>query len=227
MKTRGRLEPGITMEARELFTIRAEHIRIPDRRRLVHLQFRRFAGCPICELHLHSVAQRHQEIVAASIQEVVVFHSSGDELLRYVDSLPFNVIADPSKRLYAEFRVESAPRALLDPRAWIPVLRGILRSLGAILRTKQPAPSLNPQGGRLGLPADFLIGTDGKLIACKYGSHAYDQWSVDEVLRLSISEFQAREVGDLKLEQPHMAVRGAKRTNSNVASPQKLKSREI
>lgn len=206
MKTNGRLEPGITVEARELLTLHSEPIRIPDRRRLVHLQFRRFAGCPVCDLHLHSIAQRHGEIEAASIQEVVVFHSSAAELMPFVDGLPFAVIADPNKRLYADFRIESAPRALFDLRVWVPVLRGILRSLGAILRGKQPAPSLNPQGGRFGLPADFLIASDGKLTACKYGSHAYDQWSVDELLRLSRSEFQAREARSLTLGQSRTTV---------------------
>jgi hypothetical protein len=34
--------------------------------RLVHLQFRRFAGCPICNLHLRSIAVRHDELVATS-----------------------------------------------------------------------------------------------------------------------------------------------------------------
>ena len=34
----------------------------------------------------------------------------------------------------------------------------------------------------LGLPADFLIGTDGRVLACKYGKHIYDQWSVDDLL---------------------------------------------
>jgi hypothetical protein len=39
-----------------------------------------------------------------------------------------------------------------------------------------------PVGGRLALPADFLIATDGKIIDSHYGQHAYDQWSVEEVL---------------------------------------------
>jgi hypothetical protein len=42
----------------------------------------------------------------------------------------------------------------------------------------------------LGLPADFLIGTDGRVLALKYGTDAYDQWSVDELhaIRCSCSE---------------------------------------
>jgi hypothetical protein len=43
---------------------------------------------------------------------------------------------------------------------------------------------VNPVGGRYGLPADFLVAPDGLIVACKYGEHAYDQWSVDELLAL-------------------------------------------
>lgn len=113
-----------------------------------------------------------------------MFHTSAEELLRYAGDLPFAVIADPDKRLYAAFGVESGRRALLDPRVWGPILRGVFRSLAAILRGS-PVPPLNPQGGRFGLPADFLIASDGRVLASKYGSHAYDQWSVDEILALS------------------------------------------
>jgi hypothetical protein len=34
------------------------------------------------------------------------------------------------------------------------------------------------------LPADFVISAEGRIVACHYGSHASDQWSVDEVLAL-------------------------------------------
>jgi hypothetical protein len=35
------------------------------------------------------------------------------------------------------------------------------------------------------MPADFLIASDGAVVARKYGKHADDQWSVDELLRLA------------------------------------------
>jgi hypothetical protein len=116
---------------------------------------------------------------------VVVFHSNADDLLPIRDALPFEVIADPDKRLYKYFRVEYGARALLSPGVWIPILFGILRSLGKALLKKAPLPPINPHGGRLGLPADFLIGQNGAILECKYGSHAYDQWSVEEILALS------------------------------------------
>jgi hypothetical protein len=131
-------------------------------------------------VHLQSIVRRHDEIASAGIREIVVFHSTDEELRRHVSDLPFAVVGDPAKALYAEFGVESSPRAVLDPRAVVPVLVPIFRQLPGI--GGAPPANLHPTGGRLGLPADFLIDSDGRVIACKHGSHAYDQWWVDELL---------------------------------------------
>ncbi|HEX2133360.1 MAG TPA: peroxiredoxin-like family protein [Actinophytocola sp.] len=163
-----------------LTSIHGTPVPLPDPDRLLHLQFRRFAGCPVCNLHLRSVAARHDEIRAAGIREVVVFHSTREELLEHAGDLPFDVVADPDKHLYRQYGVGSAPRALLDPRAW----PGIVRAIAAGLRHRDRTPSLRVHGGRLGLPGDFLIAPDGRTIASKYGEHADDQWSVDDLLAL-------------------------------------------
>jgi peroxiredoxin len=164
------------VSARELVTITGARVRVPDPDHLIHVQFRRFAGCPICNLHLRSVVQRLDEIVAAGIREVVFFHSPAAELREY--GLPFAVVADPDKRYYREFGVESGRRAVLDPRAWGAILRGSALTLAGAFRP----PAARPEGGRLGLPADFLIARSGRVLASKLGTHAYDQWSVDELL---------------------------------------------
>ncbi|MGW7379091.1 hypothetical protein [Streptomyces sp. NPDC054794] len=54
-----------------------------------------------------------------------------------------------------------------------------------VARGRERLPATRPHGGRLGLPADFLIAPDGCVLAAKYGEHAYDQWSVDELLGLA------------------------------------------
>ncbi|WP_367132669.1 peroxiredoxin-like family protein [Saccharothrix sp. HUAS TT1] len=168
------------VDAREWEAVGGGAVRVPDPDRLVHLQFRRFAGCPVCNLHLRSIVQRHDEITAHGIAEVAVFHSSAAELAPYAADLPFAVVGDPRKRLYAEFGVGSAARSVLDPRAWGAMARGVLRDLGPVLRGRRPLP--RAEGGRLGLPADFLIAPDGEVVAEKRGQHASDQWSVDELL---------------------------------------------
>jgi len=169
--TTRRLTIGQILTASLLDTIRGGTVPIPDAARVVHLQFRRFAGCPICNLHLRSIAKRHDELVAAGVREVAVFHSSADHLRSY-DEMPFDVVADPERHLYRDFGVEPSVRAVLDPRSWPAAVRGLF----------QRRPDLSLDGGPLGLPADFLIGSDGRVLALEYGAHADDQWSVVELL---------------------------------------------
>ncbi|MDE1993839.1 MAG: AhpC/TSA family protein [Rhizobiaceae bacterium] len=155
-------------------------VAIPDGAHWTHVQFRRFAGCPVCNLHLQSFIARHDEIASAGIREVVLFHSAAAELLPYQGRFPFDVVGDPKKALYKRFGVSSSMSALLSPKAFMASLRGNLR---------KDKPELNmmkmPEGGILGLPADFLIGPDGVVKASHYGTHAYDQWTVDEVISLT------------------------------------------
>jgi peroxiredoxin len=167
------------LSRRELVTIHGKPVLIPDTERLVHLQFRRYAGCPVCNLHLRSIARRHEDLVAAGIGEVAVFHSNAETMLEFQGQLPFAVIADPGRKLYDEFGVgRMSPLAALDPRAWRAAARALTR-----------APSLRGATGRgeehLGLPADFLISPDGRVLAAKYGKYTDDHWSVDELLDLA------------------------------------------
>jgi len=197
---RGKMAPGSLIPRHDLEAISGERVRVPDDAFLVHLQFRRFAGCPVCNLHLHSFVRRHSELVDVGIRDIVVFHSTREALLEHAADLPFAVVADPSKALYAEFGVESSPRALLDPRAWLPIVRSVARSALRIVARQSRFPSLNPEGGRLGLPADFLIASDGRLLAVKYGSHAYDQWSVDDVVALAVPATQTMSAAIAQLQ---------------------------
>ncbi|MGW7244169.1 peroxiredoxin-like family protein [Streptomyces sp. NPDC054804] len=183
--SRSQMTPGATVPQRGLTTVSGDLVTVPDPARPIHLQFRRFAGCPVCNLHLRSVVRRHQEIADAGVREVVVFHSPPEELRPHTGDLPFAVLADPDKRLYREFGVEQSPRALLDPRAWGPIVRAVVSGAWHVVRGREHLPSNSPHGGRLGLPADFLIAPGGQVLATKYGEHAYDQWSVDELLELA------------------------------------------
>ena len=181
------LNAGDTIAPHQLAALSGDSVPVPDPGHLVHLELRRFAGCPVCNLHLRSVVVRNDELKAAGIREVVVFHSSADDLRKYQAELPFDVIPDPDRKLYAEFGVEKTPRAILNPKAWGAIFKGLGRSIGATVRGNEHAPPVKPAGGSTGLPGDFLIDSDGRVIASKYGEHAYDQWTVDEVLALAKS----------------------------------------
>ena len=176
------LNVGDVVSRHELVTIHGKPVHVPDPEHLVHLQFRRYAGCPVCNLHMRTVAARHDEILAAGVREVVVFYSDAETMLGFQGALPFATIADPEKKLYAEFGVATMRyTGAFKPRSWRAAARGVAN-----------APSLRGIGSKgrsyLGLPADFLIGTDGTILAASYGRYTDDHWSVDEVLALTQGE---------------------------------------
>lgn len=176
-----RVKPGDTIDPDEVHTIKGATVALPDPESVVHLQFRRFAGCPICNVHLQTIIKRHDEIAAVGIREVVLFHSTPEEFAEYVDDMPFDLVADPDRTLYRRFGVETSIRSVVDLRSMTPVLKGLKDpALRGKLRLKDGLHTAN--GGHMGLPADILIGRDGTVIAAKYGKHAGDQWSVDELL---------------------------------------------
>lgn len=74
--------------------------------------------------------------------------------------------------------MEASIWAILNPRAWPAIVKGNLAK-------DKPKMTGKPGGGPLGLPADFLIAPDGTIKAALYGVHAYDQWSVDQLLAMA------------------------------------------
>src|SRR5437016_1298513 len=93
-----KLRVGDTFPTPVVRATTGESVTIPDSAGdFVHLQLRRFAGCPICNLHLRSIVARHGEIRSQRIREVVVFHSSVAELAKHEAEVPFALIADPER----------------------------------------------------------------------------------------------------------------------------------
>ena len=172
-----KLTPGVRAPAFSSTSIHGEPVVLPDpKARVVHLQFRRFAGCPVCNFHLLGLSRRIAEIEAAGIREVAVFHSSREEMLKFQAQLPFDCVADPEKTLYRQFGVEASWLAPLHPLVLWAGFRGVLATRKLYKRA---------ENGIRGLPADFLIAPDGRLLAAHYGRHAYDNWDADQLLRLA------------------------------------------
>lgn len=169
-----KLIPGHFLEGLTLTDTQGRAVQIPAADgRLTHLQFRRFAGCPICNLHLRGFVREEARLDAAGIQEVAVFHSSAEALRSQPLGAQFALIADPQRTLYRRFGVESSWRSVLHPRAMLAALRGAIQT---------PPPLSVASEAHLGLPADFLIDAEGRIFDCRYGRHADDHWSLDEVI---------------------------------------------
>ncbi|MBV9325095.1 MAG: AhpC/TSA family protein [Chloroflexi bacterium] len=169
-----KLKTGDIIPATSLESVTGEPIKLADPDRLVHLQFRRFVDCPICNTHISQLRVRAGEIEAAGVREVIVFHSSAKSIRSYQKDVPFQLVGDPKKAHYEKFGVETS-LGFLSPRALGAAARGVAHGHFG----------LQLSGGPFGLPADFLIAPSGQITAVKYGTHAYDQWSVDALIALA------------------------------------------
>jgi peroxiredoxin len=157
----------------ELRSLAHGALTIPAPGGFAHLSFRRFAGCPVCNLHLRSLARQHERLLAHGVRTIAFFHSDADSMRPYQGDLPFPTVADPERHYYRAFGVERSLAATLHPRAMRAVVAG-LATLGRAPWAGGPDPT--------GLPADFLIAEDGTLTALHYGKHADDQWTVEDIL---------------------------------------------
>ena len=100
------------------------------------------------------MARRHDEIAAAGIEEILVFHSAAADMLPYQGQLPFAAVADPGRKLYGEFGVTASPRAVLHPKAWAAPLNP--RVYPIILRGIRAGGSPAPGTGHRPRPARGL-----------------------------------------------------------------------
>lgn len=174
-ETTRRLSVGETLEPLRLETLAHGTLEVPAKG-LVHLQFRRFAGCPVCSLHVRSFALGKSLLDVAGVQTVAFFHSSAEKLARFHAELPFSVVPDPERRWYHRFGVERSFAGLLHPSVGLAALRGIAAG---------PSAPFALDEDHNGLPADFLVASTGRVEAVKYGSNANDSWSLEEVLDLA------------------------------------------
>jgi hypothetical protein len=171
----------LRFSTRKLETIRGEMLTVPDPTRLVHIQLRRFSGCPICNVHIRTFVTRRTEIEAAGVREIIVFYSKVDDVRAFQSELPFDVIADPARALYDELGVGSSPIAFLHPRAFFVAMT---QGLPWALRSGNFGGAIGFGENHEGVPGDFLIATDGRIVASKRGVHAADQWSARRVMTL-------------------------------------------
>lgn len=86
-----------------LTTITNERVNLIKTPGLVHIQFRRFSGCPICNLHLRQFSRKLDDLTQLGVEELVIFHSTATVIQenQVQDwTKQFKFIADPTRSLY-------------------------------------------------------------------------------------------------------------------------------
>ena len=137
------------------------------RGRRVLLSFFRNARCALCNLRVHHLIQRFDQFQSAGLVVLAVFESPAESLVQHVarQEVPFPLVADPTARLYELYGVESSPEKVAavvqQEPGWLKPLIAEAQSIGYDL---VPEPGSNFAR----LPADFLIGPDGRIVTAFY-----------------------------------------------------------
>lgn len=143
--------------------------------RLKHIQFHRFVGCPVCNLRVREFVNRYEDVRAAGVETVMVFHTPLPEIQAHVEGSPppFPIVADPDRLLYDAYGVERSMLGIMSPSFNLSAVKGMLAGFAA-----------TPwgQGGVDQIPADFVVDEDGVLKLARYGRHGGDSLSVDALL---------------------------------------------
>jgi peroxiredoxin len=141
------------------------------------LKFHRYAACPICNLHLHDFARRFPEFHQRGLEAVAFFHSPVESIREHAgtEQYPFALAADPTFRVYRRYGVETSwPRLALSalrPNFYYDWVRAMRQGYWGGKMPLQIAK----------MPADFLIGPDGRIAHAHYGRTIGDHLPYHEI----------------------------------------------
>ena len=138
------------------------------------LSFNRAAVCPLCDLRMWHLIDRYATYQRYGFNIVAFIESSPQMAHRYLDKMraPFPVIADIERQFYSLYGLESS---------WFGAVRALLGRQPAYIAAARhgvggnPLTNLTRMDGKFGrLPADFLVGPDGRIRVAYYGKDAGD-----------------------------------------------------
>lgn len=149
------------------------------------LAFFRFASCPFCNLRLHQLIQRKEEL-PADFAIVAVFESSLTELQRYAERhlAPFPILADEGGGVHGRYGIR---------HSWFGVMKGMVFRFPALLHAlfKKGYVPLSI-GGRIDtMPADFLVDRRGVIQQAYYGHDEGDHLEFEQIKRFARKQSNA------------------------------------
>ncbi len=128
----------------------------------VLLAFFRYAACPLCNLRVHELTQRAPLLKQKGLKILAFFESDSARVAKLIGKHkpPFPLVGDPQRIVYKQYGVESS---------WAGFVRGGLSPKIGLALANGFLPGKMENDLAL-LPADILIGPDGKVLATFYAT---------------------------------------------------------
>ena len=145
------------------------------------LAFYRYASCPLCNLHIHSIINRFDEVKNAGLVFLPVFQSPPSEVAKYTgkeENLQFKIICDPEQAIYKLYNVGKSYSGFFS----FSVMSKIMKAMG------QGFMPGKMQGEISRLPSEFIVDKDFNIIYRYDGKDIGDHPDIDLILEKSKSQ---------------------------------------
>jgi peroxiredoxin Q/BCP len=142
-----------TFKQKDIFNREIDLQEYGDKR--IFLGFFRHAGCPFCNLRVHTLTKVHAELKEKGLEMIFFFESKKEVLLRSIfhkEVSPIPLISDPQKLIYAAYGLEnsSAISAKSHLTSFVQTAFSAMRK-GVPIHMMADGESINT------IPAEFLI----------------------------------------------------------------------
>ncbi len=139
----------------------------------------RYIGCTVCRYDVHLLTEKYGEFTAKNVNVVVVMQSTREIVERDLagQTLPFQLICDPTLALYKEFEIDPAP----DMKALAGNVRDRLMAKGAEAKEAGFVHG-DYEGVEEQLPAFFYVDGDLNIKEAHYSKDIMDMPTVEEML---------------------------------------------
>ncbi len=145
----------------------------------VMLGFFRHAGCPFCNLRIHALSKAHEELKSLGFEMIFFFESKDQVILRssfHQGVSPIPIIADPEKKWYATYGLESS------------VMKSTISHITSFVQTALRAKATNVPMHMMAdgesfstLPAEFLLEKGLKIKKLHYSQNLTDRIEIDVI----------------------------------------------
>lgn len=149
----------------------------------VMVAFFRHAGCPFCNLRVHTLQKVHEEFKAKGLEMIFFFESKESVILRssfHKGVSPIPIISDPEKKWYDKYGLESSG------------LKSAISHLTTFVQTAWKAQSkglpihMMADGESIKtMPAEFLLGKDLVIKELHYSERLNDRMDVSLIRKFA------------------------------------------
>lgn len=170
------IQPGTLAPAFATVDVFGRRLELHDYRgRAVMLSFYRFASCPFCNLRVNRLIQSQAVFADRGLDLIAVFQSSEENIRKHVgeQKVPFPILADPGKRLYEKYGIESS--------GWAIARAAVLRIGDAARAISKGFLPKDIDGDKNIVPADFLIDEEGVVRVAYYGKDIGDHLPIERI----------------------------------------------